>query len=63
MMAGGPYHVGRIWNVTDSAEQLAANGVAKAWGNWIEGLIDTPQNLKDCPTFVLRETQDKEVSS
>ena len=20
MMAGGPYHVGRIWNVTDSAE-------------------------------------------
>jgi hypothetical protein len=42
MMAGGPYGDGRIWNVTESAEELAASGVAKAWGNWIEGKIDTP---------------------
>ena len=63
MMAGGPYCVGRIWGVKETAEELAANAVSKAWSNFEEGLIDSPQNIKESPVFVLRETNDEEVSS
>lgn len=41
-MAGGPYHGEKMWNVTDTAEQLAWNGIVKAWYNYNEGEISNP---------------------
>lgn len=42
MMAGGPYQGGRIFNNTETAENLAKNAYEKAWHFFEENLISSP---------------------
>jgi hypothetical protein len=63
MMAGGPYMVGAIFNVTDSAEQLANNSAIQIRTNFEEALIDDPTNMVDMPSFVIVETLDTVVTT
>ena len=62
MMAGGPYMIGGIYNITDSPEVLAERTAANITLNFEKGLIDDPANLKDKPSFVIIETNDHTVS-
>ena len=62
MMAGGPYMVGAIYNVTEEPEVLAAQTAANITLNFEQGLIDDPSNLDGKPSFVMIETHDHTVS-
>jgi hypothetical protein len=63
MIEGGPYMVGSLFNVTETAEVLAMESVANMTVNAIKGLIDDPLNLVGRPSFVLIGEFDDVVST
>lgn len=62
MIAGGPYMVGEIFGVNDSAEDIFKWTSANATQNALEMLIDPTSNLKDKPVFVMACENDKIIN-
>lgn len=62
-MEGGPYHVGAIWGIHESAEILAMESVANMTLKASQGLIDDPKNLVGKPAFVMIATNDESVTT